>query len=215
MGGMNDDIERLKAEQQAQIEAAIAAKEAAYEKKYKSPELQYNPVQESWVDKDGKSVPKGTPGATQKVNLRSEFQMSGPEDYIKALQDQNAVNRSGALNDAQMGAAQAAAQARTQSAMRGGLRTGTGDAINRSNMWQLMQQRQGVNRTGNENVMNIAQKGEELKRGTEAYNLENLMKGAESVNRFNLDSYKSKMAGLAGRDAADATRDAAANSGKK
>lgn len=192
-----------------------AAREKEYQAGLKGPNLTYNPIQESYVDAQGNPVNPLTPGAKKKIGLRSEFQMSGPQNLIDTLMQQQGVEEQGLRNKAMEAATQGQAQAYAQQAMRGGARSGARAQLGRQSMLDLMKAQQGVSQMGAEGRAGILSKGEELKRQTEAGNLETLLKSVGSVNQFNLDKYKTKMGALAAERTADATRQAAQNSSKK
>ena len=176
------------------------------------PEMQYRPLEETYKDAAGNVVPQGTPGAKQSIDLRKEFKLSGPESYIESLMMKQKGEEAGQRDDAMLGAAQTNAIARNQKAMRGGVRSGDQRSMDVNLARDLMASRQNIARTGSENRMQISNKGEELKRGTEAYNLENALKGAEYTNKFELEKSKQAASVEAARLSADATR-AAGNGG--
>lgn len=199
-------------QQQAQAQAEMARN--ALRQQY-GPELQYAPVKESFVDAQGNPVEKGTPGAIQKVALRDEYKLSSPDAQIAALQQQQQVGEQQSLDKTMKAASQAKASASSGAAMRGGLNRSSKALLQRQNMQDLMNARQSVTQQGAQDRAGIAAKGEELKRGTEAYNLENLLKGGEYTNKFELEKYKQQMASKAATETANATREQANNQGKK
>jgi hypothetical protein len=159
--------------------------------------------------------PVRTNAETGQAELRPEFQLSGPENYIQQQLLKQGQEEATARDTAAQSLSQGLAQGRANMAMRGGLRSGAQASLQRQGLKELMASRQGVSRQGALDRANIGLQGEEMGRKTQAYNIENMLKGGQNADQFGMDIWKINKAAEAAEKSANATRAASQASSKK
>lgn len=168
------------------------------------PELTYNPIEET-VGPDGKKT----------IGLRKEFQLEGPEGYIKSERERLAGEQAGAADTLQQQIQQQQASQRAQMASRGGMRGGNAALLGRFSMRDALMGQQQLGRQAATQRGELEAKGYELGQNIKEKNLGNLLKSVGGVEQFNLDRWKKMKDVEASKAEADATRAAGGSGGKK
>lgn len=177
---------------------------------------QYSPLQAQYKEV---KLPGMFGGIKTKVKsgyaIDPRFQLKGPESYIeKALQQQKLEETQG-LDKAQLAQAQGSAQARANLAMRGGITPQQRLQLEKQGQRDLMMQRQGITGQGAAERARIGLEGDKMGREINKYNIEQELGQLGKAQDIELGKYQTKMAGLAGQKAAEATKAAAAGQSKK
>lgn len=174
---------------------------------------QYSPLQAQY-----KEI-KGPFGIKTKVQsgyaIDPRFQLKGPESYIEKALGQQKLEEAKGLDQAQLAQAQGSAQARANLAMRGGLTPQQRLQLEKQGQRDLMMQRQGVTGQGAAERARIGLEGDKMGREINKYNIEQELGQLGKAQELELGKYQTKMAGLAGQKAAEATKAAAAGQSKK
>lgn len=200
--------EDKKAIAQSQTQAAAANAQAAQWQALANtgPQLQFNPVVETYVDAAGNPVPKGTPGATQKVALRDEYKSAGPEKFVESERNRLGLEKAGAIDDVQRQIMQGQAQARAGMATRGGLRGQNQALLSRFSMRDALAARQGVGRDYANKQAELESGANKLQMGVNDKNLNTLLGSVQGVNEFELRKWNKNKEVEASKAQADATR---------
>ena len=179
---------------------------------------QYSPLQAQYKEVKnpfGGLGGKGTIKVKTGYGIDPRFQLKGPESYIeKALQQQKLEEAQG-LDKAQLAGAQGLAQSRANMSMRGGLTPQQRLQLEKQGMRDLMSQRQGIAGQGAAERARIGLEGDKMGREINKYNIEQELGQLGKAQELELGKYQTKMAGLAGQKAAEATKAAAAGQSKK
>lgn len=179
----------------------------------KGPETgQYSPLQAQY-----KSVK--TPFGTMKVKtgmaMDPRFKLQGPESYIEKALGQQKLEEARALDQGTLAQQQGLAQSGANLAMRGGVTPQQRMQLQKQGMRDLMMQKQDIFGKGAMQRGDIGLEGEKMGREINRYNIEQELGQLGRAQDLEIQQYQTKMAGLAGKEAAKATRQAAAQQSKK
>lgn len=199
--GLSPENQAAWMQMQQQLANARGETESLRQADIRGPEQQYSPVTKDPV--------------TGEIKLRKELQLSGPQNFIQQALAKQQLEEAGQRDLAAQSLTQGLAQNRAQMAMRGGSRSGAQANLQRQGLKELMASRQGVAQRGAMDRANLGLQGEEMGRKTEAYNLENMLKGGEGADSYALKMWQTKKAAEAAKNSAAATRAAAQDSSKK